>query len=49
VPNWTWHHHANTSAAADAFLFWLSDRPLLESVGLYRVDRGTAASKSEAA
>ena len=38
VPNWTWHHHENRSSEA-AMLFFLSDRPLLDSVGLYREER----------
>jgi gentisate 1,2-dioxygenase len=38
VPNWTWHHHENRSSE-DALLFFLSDRPLLEPIGLYREER----------
>jgi gentisate 1,2-dioxygenase len=38
VPNWTWHHHENHTSE-DAMLFFLSDRPLLDSIGLYREER----------
>ncbi len=38
VPNWTWHHHENHSSE-DAMLFFMSDRPLLEGIGLYREER----------
>jgi gentisate 1,2-dioxygenase len=39
VPNWTWHEHANASSSEDAMLFFLSDRPLLDGLGLYREER----------
>jgi gentisate 1,2-dioxygenase len=42
VPNWTWHHHENHSPD-EALLFFLSDRPLLDSVGLYREERAPVA------
>lgn len=35
VPNWSWHRHENNSRD-EAFLFFMSDRPLLEPFGLYR-------------
>lgn len=38
VPNWTWHQHANHSSE-EALLFSMSDRPLLEPIGLYREER----------
>jgi len=38
VPNWAWYHHENRSSEA-ATLFFLSDRPVLDSVGLYREER----------
>lgn len=36
VPNWAWHKHENRSGDEEAFLFFMSDRPLLEPFGLYR-------------
>ena len=36
VPNWSWHRHENRSGDEEAFLFFISDRPLLEPFGLYR-------------
>jgi gentisate 1,2-dioxygenase len=35
VPNWSWHHHKNTSVAP-AVLFSTTDRPLHEAIGVYR-------------
>ena len=35
VPNWSWHHHQNSSAAP-AVLFSTTDRPLHEAIGVYR-------------
>ena len=35
VPNWSWHHHKNTSAAP-SILFSTTDRPLHEAIGVYR-------------
>ncbi len=40
VPNWSWHRHENRSGDEDAFLFFISDRPLLEPFGLYRAEHG---------
>jgi 1-hydroxy-2-naphthoate dioxygenase len=36
VPNWTWHHHVNRSAAEQAILFSVNDIPTLEALGYYR-------------
>ena len=41
VPNWSWHRHENRSSDEEAFLFFISDRPLLEPFGLYRAEHGT--------
>ncbi|MDX1483225.1 MAG: cupin domain-containing protein [Alphaproteobacteria bacterium] len=38
VPAWTRHKHANVSTDEDALLFRVSDRPVLEALGLYRED-----------
>jgi gentisate 1,2-dioxygenase len=38
VPNWSWHRHENRSRDEEAFLFFISDRPLLEPFGLYRAE-----------
>ena len=35
IPLWQWHRHENPSAG-DAVLFSLNDRPVMESLGLYR-------------
>lgn len=36
VPNWTWHRLVNTSATEPAYLFTVTDRPILDAFGLYR-------------
>jgi gentisate 1,2-dioxygenase len=36
VPNWTWYRHENRSIDDEAFLFFMSDRPILEAFSLYR-------------
>jgi len=36
VPLWSWHQHQNGSDAEEAILFSLSDRPVLDSLNLYR-------------
>jgi 1-hydroxy-2-naphthoate dioxygenase len=36
VPNWSWHKHKNVSASEPAILFSTTDRPLHESLGVYR-------------
>ncbi|MBV9120488.1 MAG: cupin domain-containing protein [Chloroflexi bacterium] len=41
VPPWCWHEHR--AAATDAVLFSLSDRPVLEVLGLYREEPLTNA------
>lgn len=41
VPNWSWHHHENRCENEEAFLFFMSDRPLLEPFGLYREECGS--------
>ena len=38
VPPWEWHEHRNTSATEPAYLFSSPDRPVLESLYLYRVE-----------
>jgi gentisate 1,2-dioxygenase len=37
LPSWALHEHANTGAE-DAILFSISDRPVIEKLGLYRED-----------
>lgn len=36
VPGWRWHWHQNSSPVEPAILFSVTDRPVLESLGLYR-------------
>jgi gentisate 1,2-dioxygenase len=36
VPTWQWHRFVNSSAAEDAILFSVSDRPLFDALQLYR-------------
>jgi len=36
VPTWHWHRFFNASNSEDAILFSVSDRPLFETLGLYR-------------
>jgi gentisate 1,2-dioxygenase len=36
VPNWSWHKHKNLAANGAAILFSTTDRPLHESIGVYR-------------
>ena len=36
VPSWNWHHFENKSAKEPAIIFFVSDRPVLESLGLFR-------------
>jgi 1-hydroxy-2-naphthoate dioxygenase len=36
VPGWKWHHFKNTSKKEPAIIFSVTDRPVLESLGLYR-------------
>lgn len=41
VPTWQWHHHENTGEAP-AYLFSVSDRPIVEAAGVYREERAPA-------
>jgi len=36
VPSWNWHHFKNTSTKEPAIIFSVTDRPVLESLGLFR-------------
>jgi len=36
VPSWNWHHFKNTSNKEPAIIFSVTDRPVLESLGLFR-------------
>lgn len=36
VPNHSWHRHVNASDSADAVIYAISDRPLLQKIGHYR-------------
>jgi len=36
VPSWNWHHFENRSKKEPAIIFSVTDRPVLESVGLFR-------------
>ena len=36
VPSWNWHHFKNTSIKEPAIIFSVTDRPVLESLGLFR-------------
>jgi len=39
VPSWKWHQFRNTSKKDPAILFSVTDRPILESMGLFREKR----------
>jgi gentisate 1,2-dioxygenase len=39
VPSWQWHHFRNNSRKDPAIIFSVTDRPVLESLGLYREER----------
>jgi gentisate 1,2-dioxygenase len=41
LPNWSWYRHENRCGDDEAFLFFISDRPLLEPFGLYRAEYRT--------
>jgi gentisate 1,2-dioxygenase len=41
LPPWALHEHANTSSRDAAILFSIQDRPVLESLGLYREEAMT--------
>jgi gentisate 1,2-dioxygenase len=36
VPSWNWHYFENKSKAEPAIIFSVTDRPVLESLGLFR-------------
>lgn len=36
IPNWSWHHHINSSKGDEAVLFAVHDIPTLQALGLYR-------------
>lgn len=40
VPPWSWHAHRNLSNQQEAFLFAITDEPMLRAMGLYREERG---------
>jgi gentisate 1,2-dioxygenase len=40
VPSKAWHSFRNSSKNEPAILFSVSDRPVLESLGLYREEQG---------
>jgi gentisate 1,2-dioxygenase len=41
LPPWALHEHASTSSRDAAILFSIQDRPVLESLGLYREEAMT--------
>ncbi|MGH7827747.1 MAG: cupin domain-containing protein [Candidatus Binatia bacterium] len=38
IPPWYWHKHRNGSSEEDAILFSLNDSPILESLGMHKVE-----------
>jgi gentisate 1,2-dioxygenase len=36
VPSWNWHSFANKSKTEPAIIFSVTDRPVLETLGLFR-------------
>jgi 1-hydroxy-2-naphthoate dioxygenase len=40
VPSWRWHHFKNKSNKEPAIIFSVTDRPVLESLGLYGEEQG---------
>jgi gentisate 1,2-dioxygenase len=36
VPSWNWHSFENKSTKEPAIIFSVTDRPVLESLGLFR-------------
>ncbi len=40
VPSWNWHHFTNSSNKHPAILFSVTERPVLESLGLFREEKG---------
>ena len=43
LPPWALNEHANTSSNEDAILFSIKDNPVLEKLGLHRVERSDGA------
>jgi gentisate 1,2-dioxygenase len=39
VPSWNWHHFENRSNKEPAIIFSVTDRPVLESLGLFREEQ----------
>ena len=37
LPPWAWHEHVNRTAG-DAYLFSVTDKPVLETFGYYRME-----------
>jgi gentisate 1,2-dioxygenase len=44
LPTWAWHAHENTSASEEAFLFAVTDQPLLRALDLYREEPHSPAA-----
>jgi gentisate 1,2-dioxygenase len=40
VPSWNWHHFENKSTKEPAIIFSVTDRPVLESLGIFREEAG---------
>jgi gentisate 1,2-dioxygenase len=40
VPSWNWYQFQNNSRKEPAIIFSVTDRPVLESLGLFREERG---------
>ena len=40
VPSWQWHRHRNLSKTEPAIIFSVTDRPVLDVLGLYREEKG---------
>jgi 1-hydroxy-2-naphthoate dioxygenase len=40
VPSWNWHYFKNASSKEPAIIFSVTDRPVLESLGLFREEQG---------
>lgn len=47
VPSWMWHEHGNLSQTEDAFVYSVSDSPVIEKLGLLREQRRTPAGDVE--
>jgi len=46
VPNWAWHEHIN--GEGDAYLFSITDEPVMRTLGLYREQAHTASGPHQA-